>query len=132
MPYPVSSLTDEQNLYWIFYDMFSSVSIWLLIFLCIVTALVPDVLFILYENFSQNRMTRDNKLENTIGSESPKFTHENKGFRDDENMLNKDDNSTKISTNGIEIALNQTNKRDCYYQTVVTKIDQDVVFNTLV
>jgi hypothetical protein len=55
-PYPLTLLTDEQFLYWSFFSIFGSITIWWTILLTVVTALLPDVIISLIENIQAQQL----------------------------------------------------------------------------
>ena len=54
-PSLLSSLTDYQSTYWIYFNMLSNISVWLLLFLAIAAAVVPDFAMTAISNFREIR-----------------------------------------------------------------------------
>lgn len=80
VPSFLTFITDDQNFYWIFFDMLSHVSYWLLIFLSIVASLVPDICFKILENaiklkkiLNEVRSLNENNCNSITSSLKKKF-----------------------------------------------------------
>lgn len=144
MPLFLTSITDGQNLFWIFYDLFSCGSVWFLIILIVVTAILPDIIIKIIENlrvsiflFKENnekKMKRKSMIshQHRVGEANPSklnhaFDSGNEAFldKDAENVERKNDSENKIE----DIDKNKNQK---YYKTVLTEMDGDILFNTLV
>lgn len=63
-PSPITTFTEDQALYFAFYTLFSSGSVWFSIFLAIVTATIPDFLIIVIENLKETELFK--KLKHDI------------------------------------------------------------------
>ena len=51
-PSPLDSVTDQQNLYWVYFNMFSNIGSWFLFFVAIFTAILPDLILKVFEEFN--------------------------------------------------------------------------------
>ena len=51
-PSPLDSVTDQQNLYWVYFNMFSNIGSWFLFFVTIFTAILPDLILKVFEEFN--------------------------------------------------------------------------------
>jgi hypothetical protein len=45
-------VTDQQNLYWVYFNMFSNIGSWFLFFVAIFTAILPDLILKVFEEFN--------------------------------------------------------------------------------
>jgi hypothetical protein len=57
-PYPLTSITEEQSTFWIYFHMLSNISVWFLIFVSIIAALLPDMCLAVLNNFLEKRRFR--------------------------------------------------------------------------
>ena len=54
---PFTSFSDDQELYFVFYTIFSSVTVWLAILLAVASALIPDiVLAVIVDDLGEKRL----------------------------------------------------------------------------
>lgn len=65
-PSPLTSITDDQSLYWEFFDMFTHASIWFCILLAVVCANIPDAILTVFETLFE--MRKVNELAGVTGS----------------------------------------------------------------
>lgn len=140
MPSFLTVLTDDQNLFWIFYNLFSSGSIWFLMIIIVTTAILPDIIIKIIENlrvsiflYKENEskiMKKKSMISKSKISDSSKqaYTIDSSKIdinNDDKNLPKK--NETKNVTQNLEKDGNEK-----YYKTVMTEIDDEILFNTLV
>lgn len=60
----MTEITDNQDLYWVFYDLFSSPQVWFLLFVCMILAILPDLVVYAVEKLMDKR-SRFRHLEKT-------------------------------------------------------------------
>jgi len=53
MPYPITVLTEEQSLYWLFYRLFSYPTVWACLAVGLCAALLPDLCFKVIQGLGQ-------------------------------------------------------------------------------
>jgi len=53
--------SDGQNIFWTFFDLFSKKSIWLLLILQVITAILPDLVIKTYENKRDSELVKKAK-----------------------------------------------------------------------
>lgn len=59
----LTSITDSQSLYWVYFELLSSASVWLCIILTVVTALIPDLVMKAIENMQDIELIRRQKQD---------------------------------------------------------------------
>jgi hypothetical protein len=63
-PFPLTVFTENQSLYFEYFTMLSSPSVWLCIILCLIAAIIPDVCLRVIENIKETRSF--DKLKDSI------------------------------------------------------------------
>ena len=63
-PFPLTVFTEHQSLYFEYFTMLSSPSVWLCIILCLIAAIIPDVCLRVIENIKETRSF--DKLKDSI------------------------------------------------------------------
>ena len=62
----MTSITDNQDLYWVFFTMFSQVTVWFCIILACVASIAPDVVLKVIETFiERKKINKLNEIEET-------------------------------------------------------------------
>ena len=73
-PYPLTVFTEDQTLYFSYLTLLSSPTMWLLIFLSIVTSLIPDFAFKLIENMNEaKKIAKLQKQQNELDNKTKTF-----------------------------------------------------------
>ncbi len=70
-PDSLTSLTDDQTLYWVFYNLFSNVSVWLLVLITLLASILPDITLKYLEKYlNRNQNASYNKRGSYFSAES--------------------------------------------------------------
>jgi hypothetical protein len=88
----LSSITDDQSIYWVYYDMLSTGTVWLTLLLNVVAALIPDLVIIVVENLRDTKKINKHKHR-----EFSRLNKENNNDNETENINTKND---KVVENG--------------------------------
>lgn len=54
-PSPVTVITEDQSLYWVFYDLCTSAQFWFLILVTLIAAILPDLALYTLDNYEKKR-----------------------------------------------------------------------------
>ncbi len=55
-PFPLTLITEDQTLYYVFYVLLSSPNVWVTIIICVVISLVPDLIIKVYDKIRENQI----------------------------------------------------------------------------
>jgi hypothetical protein len=56
-------ITDQQGLYWSYFSVFTSASVWFCILISVFTAVIPDIIYKVYENVNQKFIIQGKKQD---------------------------------------------------------------------
>jgi hypothetical protein len=88
----LSTITDDQSIYWVYYDMLSTGTVWLTLILNVVAALIPDLVIIVVENLRDTQKINKHKQR--------EFSRLNKDIDTDNENENTNNKNDKVVGNG--------------------------------
>ena len=101
------TFTDQQSLYWIYFNLFSNASFWFTLFLSVITAIVPDLVIKASENVNDSEQIK--KIKQTERELTVNFNKNN--------LNNNNNNNDKLSDNSSKNIINDNQNS----QTIIEK-----------